>query len=381
MTNYEEVLRRIYSAKWKKTVNKEKLRLLLFECHFHCAVALQNFQNYPGALRHFTEAMKVVSWRKDECRAGCITGRVLHLHVPTLARIACCYIHQGQLKKALESTDQAILLDFRNPDLYCVRSLVNFLLHRQKKALSDASYAIQLNSKHVCGWLLRGLLRKLKRGLKDKMKERRQEPDLIKACEINPDAMMFVNISDMKDQFQIMFDRLLPSIRVSHTLSVRDVIVNNMVSNSTQLQELSSKIFICGVAKPYRQIIACPTRQNRHSDRFLERCQSEPSMSYHKQSMTCNVGLIERPTTISSSDISRKSFIPQLTLKDVVSVKGACICRKEKIIGKRYKHCWENGLQESEDISYLEERMYSRKWLQDQIPTKIPDMAGCRKLP
>ncbi|XP_068759205.1 uncharacterized protein [Montipora capricornis] len=195
------------------------------------------------------------------------------------------------------------------------------------------------------------------------MKERRQEPDLIKACEINPDAMMFVNISDMKDQFQIMFDRFLPSIRVSHTLSVRDVIVNNMVSNSTQPQELSSKIFICGVAKPYRQIIACPTRENRHSDRFLERCQSESSMSYHKQSMTCNVGLIERPTTISSSDISRKSFIPQLTLKDVVSVKSGYICR-EKIIGKKYKHCWENGLQESEDISYLAERMYSRHgWL------------------
>ena len=33
---------------------------------------------------------------QDECQAGCITGRVLHLHVPTLARIACCLVHQGQ---------------------------------------------------------------------------------------------------------------------------------------------------------------------------------------------------------------------------------------------------------------------------------------------
>lgn len=119
--NYREVLHLLYKMKWRKHWNKEKLRLLLFECHFHCAVALQNLLNYQNAIRQFERAMEVVSWKKDECQAGCITGRVLHLHVPTLARICFCYIHSGDLHEALSNIDRAILLDFRNPGLFCVR--------------------------------------------------------------------------------------------------------------------------------------------------------------------------------------------------------------------------------------------------------------------
>jgi len=63
-SKYEEVLKLIYRKNWRSNINKEKLRLLLFECHFHCAVALQNFQNHQDALRHFTKAMEVVSWTK-----------------------------------------------------------------------------------------------------------------------------------------------------------------------------------------------------------------------------------------------------------------------------------------------------------------------------
>ncbi|KAJ7377571.1 hypothetical protein OS493_028129 [Desmophyllum pertusum] len=207
--NYEELLRLLYKTKWKKHLNKEKLRLLLFECHFHCAVALQNLQNYQRALRHFRRAMEVVSWRKDECQAGCITGRVLHLHVPTLARMSCCHIHAGNISDALHSIDMAILLDFRNPDLFCVRSLVNFLLNRQEKALSDASFAIKLTPTHVCGWLLRGLFKKIKRE-ETEMKISKQEHDLEKACDVNPDAVMFIHVKDLRAHFQALFDRFSP---------------------------------------------------------------------------------------------------------------------------------------------------------------------------
>jgi len=179
VANYEEVLREIYKTKWRKHINKEKLRMLLFECHFHCAVALHNLQSYQKALRHYQRAIEVVSWRKDECQAGCITGRVLHLHVPTLAKIACCHIHTGELNEALNSIDKAILLDFRNPDLFCVRSLVSFLLKQQDKALSDASFAIQLSPTQVCGWLLRGLFKKIKRE-ETPLKISKQERDLQK---------------------------------------------------------------------------------------------------------------------------------------------------------------------------------------------------------
>ena len=36
----------------------------MFECHFHCAVALHNLQSYQKALRHYQRAIEVVSWRK-----------------------------------------------------------------------------------------------------------------------------------------------------------------------------------------------------------------------------------------------------------------------------------------------------------------------------
>ncbi|XP_020606771.1 uncharacterized protein LOC110045510 [Orbicella faveolata] len=303
--NYEEVLRQIYKTKWRKHFNKEKLRLLLFECHFHCAVALQNLQNYQNALRHFRRAMEVVSWRKDECQAGCITGRVLHLHVPTLARIACCHIHIGELNEALNNIDKAILLDFRNPDLFCVRSLVSFLLKQQEKALSDASFAIQLSPTQVCGWLLRGLFKKIKRE-ETHLKFSRQERDLEKACEVNPDAVMFINIKDLRTHFQTLFDRFLPSIRVSHSLSVSDVIdveittkprsakgkLESKQTLSTRVMHTgnppptgfifqtvappSSPILMCGVAKPQRRIRTCPPQLGKHSEANLERFHTEP---------------------------------------------------------------------------------------------------------
>lgn len=102
--NYREVLQLLYKMKWRKHWNKEKLRLLvsctgrneiakllrryiaakskeklsyrvqflsftsqLFECHFHCAVALQNLLNYQKAIRQFERAMEVVSWKKVKC--------------------------------------------------------------------------------------------------------------------------------------------------------------------------------------------------------------------------------------------------------------------------------------------------------------------------
>ena len=102
--NYMEVLHLLYKMKWRKHWNKEKLRLLvsctgrneiakllrryvaakskeklsyrvqflsftsqLFECHFHCAVALQNLLNYQMAIRQFERAMEVVSWKKVKC--------------------------------------------------------------------------------------------------------------------------------------------------------------------------------------------------------------------------------------------------------------------------------------------------------------------------
>ena len=42
-----------------------------------------------------------------------------------------------------------------------------------------------------------------------------------------------------------------------------------------------------------------------------------------------------------------KSLVPRLTLKDVVDAKSACICRDEKIIGKRDLRHRQNMLEDN----------------------------------
>jgi len=64
----------------------------------------------------------------------------------------------------------------------------------------------------------------------------------------------------------------------------------------------------------------------------------------------------------------------------VVNNKSACVCSNRRFIGIRDLLKEDEDLESREDLPYLGERMYSRKWLQDRIPTKIPDLAGCRKL-
>ena len=133
--------------------------------------------------------------------------------------------------------------------------------------------------------------------------------------------------------------RFLPSFRVSHTLSIHDVIDSRTVpSRITLPHELSSKTFVSGVAKPQRRIRPCPSKQKATElVKFLEGTHSGPSISHHKQSLACkDFGLIERGITSRSLLANPgKSLVPRLTLKDVVDAKSACICRDEKIIGKR----------------------------------------------
>ena len=143
--------------------------------------------------------------------------------------------------------------------------------------------------------------------------------------------------------------RFLPSFRVSHTLSIHDVIDSKTVSSGVRLpHELSSKTFVCGVAKPQRRIRTCPSQEKATElAKFLEGTHSGPSISHHKQSFV----LIERGMTSRSLLANAsKSLVARLTLKDVVDAKSACICRDEKIIGKKDLRHRENMLEDN-DVS------------------------------
>ena len=146
----------------------------------------------------------------------------------------------------------------------------------------------------------------------------------------------------------LWFWRLLPSTRVSHSISVRDVVD---VKIAAMQPCHSSPTFMCGVAKPQRRIRTCPSQEKKHSERFLERFHSEPSISHHKYSLNanCNSRLSERPTSHAPlSSNTCKSRVSHLTLKDVVDTKRACFCRGEKFIGIRDHQERQVGLEPSE---------------------------------
>ena len=53
------------------------------------------------------------------CSAGCISN--ICLQTPVLARRSLAYSQTGEMKNAFQDVEQAIVLDTKNPDLYCVR--------------------------------------------------------------------------------------------------------------------------------------------------------------------------------------------------------------------------------------------------------------------
>ena len=110
---------------------------------------------------------------------------------------------------------------------------------------------------------------------------------------------------------------------------------------------------MCGVAKLQRRIRTCPSKEKATElVKFVEGTHSGPSISHHKQSLALkDLVLIERGMTSRSLMANpSKSLVPRLTLKDVVDAKSACICRDEKIIGKRDLRHREDMLEDN-DVS------------------------------
>ena len=94
-----------------------------------------------------------------------------------------------------------------------------------------------------------------------------------------------------------------------------------------------SPTFVCGVAKPQRRVQTCPPQDDRRTRRNLERFSTEPSISHHKYSLNISSELTQRTDLHSRS--ACKSRDPNVTLRDVVSAKSACVCRDKKFIGVR----------------------------------------------
>lgn len=126
--------------------------------------------------------------------------------------------------------------------------------------------------------------------------------------------------------------RFLPSTRVSHSISVHDVLDADRTAR--QASRVSPRTFICGTAKPKRRLRTCPSQEKSYSERQLERFHTEQSISHHRSSLNITSRHPERHVSRAYSSLDTcTSRVPLLTLRDVVETKSACLCRGQRFIG------------------------------------------------
>ncbi|XP_048579998.1 uncharacterized protein LOC116621574 isoform X2 [Nematostella vectensis] len=348
------------------SIDVNALRMLIYESHMHYGVACQNLTQTKEAIKHFASAMRAVSRKKVGCRAGCITGNVLHLHVPALAKMSTCHLQQGDYELALRHIEEALVLDFKNPDLFCIRACAFFLLKYNEKAMKDVNYSIWLNTRQACGWLLRGIFKNISKN-EVSLCESRSNADFVTACNNDIHALAYTNTTDLAAVASQLLNRLLPSLRVSHTVSIDSVFLpcskrNNYVSKRSATcsqRSISSSgcAFVCGNARPLRT----PTRSSRLAS-FTTMPHS--SASFHITSTPFPNGYRSKTRCGAQSAPSRCSTRVsgvKLTFGNLLDTEVHY--NKEKSSG-----------------ATEQERQYPRAWTQNKIPVKIPDIRGCRTI-
>lgn len=176
------------SKKWSKVVENYKILLfmislknlpddyepppsynmLLYEIYYHLGVAYQHLKHPKKSSESLTDAIAAVSFPKNGCLAGCVTNSCLM--TPLYARRAFAYSQMGEHEKALKDAEKCVVLDSKNPDLYCIRALVKNTMDKDNwtykgngrktdlNFIADIDIALKFNSKHKCALVLRSAM-------------------------------------------------------------------------------------------------------------------------------------------------------------------------------------------------------------------------------
>ena len=153
---------KVYNHVWCKIIDRSGSSFFVlfylqkFQCYYHCAVAHQNLKDHNIAISTFQQAIRTVEKRKNGCSSGCVTGSEAYWSVPAYTRKALSQIYLGNLQEALQSSEKVVLLDSANPDMYCIRAMVRFLLGDKVKATADVVRALKFNPNHACALIVRG---------------------------------------------------------------------------------------------------------------------------------------------------------------------------------------------------------------------------------
>ncbi|KAK3587086.1 hypothetical protein CHS0354_023542 [Potamilus streckersoni] len=175
--------------------------MLLYELYFHLGVAYQHVGEQRKAVSEFTKAIEAVSLPKNGCLAGCLMNSCLQ--TPIYARRAFAKATVGDLKGALKDAEKAVVLDSKNPAVYCIRALVWNMMNSITMGLKDLDTALKLNSSHLCSLVLKSSLTK---------------PI---AKRLNPESETYLNVDTFNHPCILEFyDKFLFALSVPHTITV-----------------------------------------------------------------------------------------------------------------------------------------------------------------
>ncbi|XP_062602679.1 uncharacterized protein LOC134264404 isoform X1 [Saccostrea cucullata] len=132
--------------------------MLMYETYYHIGVAYQHIGDHKRAADAYTNAINTVSIPKNGCLAGCVTNSCLM--TPLYARRAFAYVRIGDMKNAMKDAEKAVVLDSKNPDVYCIRALTKSSDDNEGAALKDVELALKFKPGHLCSLMLRSALTK-----------------------------------------------------------------------------------------------------------------------------------------------------------------------------------------------------------------------------
>ncbi|XP_031552076.1 uncharacterized protein LOC116289326 [Actinia tenebrosa] len=429
---YEEIMTLLRGSNNDDRIAANSLKMLMYECHLHCGVAYHHLDQTSEAIKHYVTAMRVISRKKINCCVGCITGKVLHLHVPALAKISICHIQQGEYETALKKVEEALVLDFKNPDLFCIRACIYYLLNNKKMAMKDVNFAIWLRTKHVCAWLLRGIFKE-KEKEEDAQKDS-NNTDLEMAFSLEASASAYTALKDLPSSVHTILNRYLPSLRVSHTITPNDIFnelapepqiasKSNKSSENSRHQRSPARQHRCKSRTKIVKEKENPTPKDEssifktsvarklkfHEGSFLNtRTKSKLTLNLLAdmelyRTKTRSVLPRDRSSEFQRSNYSHKKPFPSdgIRVQDLLDVKmhpeqrllKDSALRTEKYLGaSQIGRVTSYPLSNKGILSYPchtfkaqlprrhgeQERLYPRLWTQNQYPVRIPDIKGCR---
>ncbi|XP_013401103.1 uncharacterized protein LOC106166990 [Lingula anatina] len=220
-TNFED-LNKAANFKFKEAMMNERSKRWskLYELYYSLGWALQQVGEHTKAVKAYTKSINSVSIPKNGCLAGCHSNSCLM--TPVHAKRAFAYAKSGDLKNALKDAEKTVVLDSRNPDVYCIRALVRNSRGEEVLALQDVIKALSLNSNHIASLIIRGTLQ-APVILSDWPGSEAMAPnkDHEKAIKINPDSQNFLSVTSMEHpDVNRFYDRFLYSLNVPHTVNV-----------------------------------------------------------------------------------------------------------------------------------------------------------------